>query len=127
MDIPSPTATMDIARLQAARSTPGIEGLTGKNEAELRRTAEDFEAVFVHQFLEAMWTGVKTDGPFGGGHSEGIYRSMLNDEFAKSITGQGGIGLADQIYRELVGLQEVGGGHRAPSSDHREPSLTENG
>ena len=32
---------------------------------------------------------------------------MLVDEYAKSVTSQGGVGLANHIYRELIGAQEA--------------------
>ncbi|MEQ9640474.1 MAG: rod-binding protein [Alphaproteobacteria bacterium] len=69
-------------------------------------TAKDFESFFVSQMLEQISTGIKTDGPFGGGHAEKIYRSMMNGEYAKAITQTGGIGLADTVYREILALQE---------------------
>jgi Rod binding domain-containing protein len=33
---------------------------------------------------------------------------MLVDEYAKSVSAQGGVGLANHIYRELVNAQEAG-------------------
>lgn len=81
-------------------------GETGATD-EARRTAEEFEAVFVSQMLQHMTAGIKTDGPFGGGPGEGMFRSMLNGEYAKAISGRGGIGIADHIYRQIIALQEV--------------------
>jgi len=54
-----------------------------------------------------MFSGVKTDGPFGGGSAEESWRGFLLDEYGKSITASGGIGIADAVYSELVALQEV--------------------
>lgn len=68
--------------------------------------AQDFESFFVRQMLEQLSADIKTDGPFGGGHAEKIYRSMMNGEYAKAITQNGGIGLADTVYREIMALQE---------------------
>ena len=34
------------------------------------------------------------------------YRSMMVSEYAKLVTKSGGIGLSDQIYRELLKMQE---------------------
>ena len=74
---------------------------------EARGAAEAFESIFLAQFLDQMFRGIKTDGPFGGGFSEGIYRSMVNEEVAKSISKAGGIGIADAVYREILSLQEI--------------------
>lgn len=77
-----------------------------KNQ-QARQTAEEFEAFFLSQMFNSMSSGLKTDGAFGGGHSEKIFRDMLNDEYAKSMSRQGGVGIADMVYREILALQEV--------------------
>lgn len=68
--------------------------------------ARSFEAFFLTQMLEQMSAGIETDGPFGGGQSEKLYRSMLNQQYAQHLSEAGGIGLADTIYAELIKLQE---------------------
>jgi Rod binding domain-containing protein len=72
----------------------------------LRTAAEEYEAVFLSQMLETMTAGIKTDGPFSGGPAEGIYRSMLNQQYGKAISKAGGIGIADAVYREMLRIQE---------------------
>ncbi|MCL4166817.1 UNVERIFIED_CONTAM: hypothetical protein GTU68_047996 [Idotea baltica] len=57
--------------------------------------------------LKSMSVGIKTDGPFGGGQSEEIYRDLMNEQLGKSVSGQGGIGMSDAIYREILKNQEV--------------------
>ena len=54
-----------------------------------------------------MFKGIKTDGPFGGGHGESMYREMQFQEYAKAIAHKGGVGIADSIVRELMNTQEV--------------------
>jgi Rod binding domain-containing protein len=72
-----------------------------------REVAEEFEAVFLNTILETMFSGVKTDGMFGGGHSESMYRSMMNQEYASAIAKSGGIGIADDLYEEILRVQEA--------------------
>ncbi len=74
---------------------------------EVRRVAEEFEAVFISQMLAPMFQGLKTDELFGGGPGEDIYRSVLVEEYGKSIARAGGIGLSDAIQREILRLQEA--------------------
>lgn len=76
-------------------------------DAAARKTANEFESMFLSQMLEHMSTGIKTDGPFGGGQGEAMFRSLLNQEYAGLLTKQGGIGIADHIYRQILALQEV--------------------
>ncbi len=76
-------------------------------DLKAKQTAEEFEAFFLSQMLNNMTSGLQTDTTFGGGESEKIFRSMLHDEYAKSMSRQGGIGIADMVYREILALQEV--------------------
>ncbi len=91
-------ATTQNNRLQA--STPF--------EKKARDTAESFEAVFLSQILKSMSIGMKSDGPFGGGHSEEVFQDMMSEQMATQIAKNGGIGLSDSIYREILKTQEVG-------------------
>ncbi len=70
------------------------------------KAAKEFEASFLTAMLEQMWTGIEAEAPFGGGHAEKVYRSMVVGEYAKSISAAGGIGIADQVYREILSAQE---------------------
>jgi len=74
---------------------------------KLRETAEEFEAVFLSQMLKPMFEGIETDGPFGGGQAEGMWRSLMVDEYGKSIAKSGGIGIAESVMSEMLRLQEV--------------------
>jgi peptidoglycan hydrolase FlgJ len=54
-----------------------------------------------------MFTAVDGEGPIGGSPGIGVWRSFLNDEYAKSFAKAGGIGLADHVYRTLIAQQEA--------------------
>ena len=84
------------------------EALARSRDPEaVRRAAEDFEAVFLSQMLAPIFATIKTDALFGGGPSEDIYRSLLVEEYGKSIAKSGGIGIADQVQREILAIQEA--------------------
>lgn len=95
----------NISAAQIAANTPRPEG--SQTERQAREAAESFEAIFLAQMLNSMFSGIESDGPFSGGHSEKMYRTMLNEEYAAAISRQGGIGIADQVYQEILKLQEV--------------------
>lgn len=71
-----------------------------------REQAVDFEAVFLNNMFSQMFTGIDGEGPFGGG-KPGVWRSFLTDEYSKSFAKQGGIGIADHVYRALLNQQEA--------------------
>ena len=76
---------------------------------QVRRAAEEFEASFLAQMLQPMFQGLSTDGPFGGGQPEGVFRSLLVDEYARGMARAGGIGIAQAVGDELLKMQEVRG------------------
>ncbi len=75
---------------------------------EIRKTAEDFETMMISQMLRPMFAGLKTEAPFGGGHAEEMWRSVMIDELGKEMTKAGGIGVTDQVMREMIKMQEDG-------------------
>jgi len=91
--------------LQESKSAP----IFGKNltEEKVRQTARDFEAFFLGQILQPMFESINPEPPFGGGHAEKIWRSMMVDEMGKAMAKAGGIGISDSIQREILRLQEV--------------------
>jgi Rod binding domain-containing protein len=73
----------------------------------VRRAAEEFESVFLSEMLAPMFESLQTDGLGGGGMGEEIFRPMLVERYAESITRSGGVGIADSIIRELMRMQET--------------------
>jgi flagellar protein FlgJ len=73
-----------------------------KNIERLKQACEDFESIFVDFMLQQMRQTVPPNDLFGGGHAEQLYTSMMDSELAKSISRQRGLGLADQMYRQLI-------------------------
>lgn len=85
---PTPqTTTADLARTKA------------------RDAAEKFEGQFLSFMLQQMFEGVKADGPFGGGHGEEMFRSLMTEAMGKQMARKGGIGLADTVQREILKMQ----------------------
>ncbi len=74
---------------------------------QVRRVAEDFEAVFISQMLAPIFETLGSDELFGAGPGEDVYRSMLVEQYGKAIARSGGIGLAEAVQREILRLQEV--------------------
>jgi Rod binding domain-containing protein len=80
---------------------------TGRQGAadELRRAAEEFEAVFLSEMLAPMFAGLDSDGLGGGGMGEQIFRPMLIERYAEALSQAGGVGIADSVVREMLRLQ----------------------
>ncbi|MBV9261336.1 MAG: rod-binding protein [Pseudolabrys sp.] len=74
-------------------------------QTKAKAAAQDFEAVFVNNMFQQMFTDTGGDGPMGGSGPAGVWRSFLTDEYAKSFVKAGGIGIADQVYKTLLAQQ----------------------
>jgi peptidoglycan hydrolase FlgJ len=97
----------DIANaMTIARSAPVQAPQATANVAAAKKAAKDFEAVFLAQVMGQMFEGISTDGPFGGGQGEAMFRSLMMDEYGKQLSAQGGIGLAASVTRQLLSMQE---------------------
>lgn len=93
------------AALEGAKKVPEIGRFT--TEAQAREAAEKFEAFFLSQMMQPMFANIDVEEPFGGGNAEKIWRSMMVDEYGKSMAKSGGIGIADTVYREILRAQEA--------------------
>ncbi|MEC8203123.1 MAG: rod-binding protein [Pseudomonadota bacterium] len=76
---------------------------------QINTVAQDFEAFFVSKMMETMMSGIKTDGPFGGGQGEKVFRSIMIQEYGKEAAKQGNFGIADAVQQQLLKMQEVHG------------------
>ena len=102
-DVKAAAIAQQATQLQPIKNP--AEGIKTRQAA--KTAAEDFEAVFISQMLETMFQGIKTDGPFGGGQGENVFRSLMIKEYGQQISKAGGIGIADNVYREILKLQEI--------------------
>jgi Rod binding domain-containing protein len=93
------------AAFQMAKTPPTLGKLN--NNEKIREVAENFEAFFLGQMLQPMFSSIEPAKPFGGGHAEKIWKSLMVDEVGKSMAKNGGIGIANMIQRDLLKMQEV--------------------
>lgn len=81
-----------------------------------KEAAQDFEAFFLSRMMETMFEGISTDGMFGGGHAEKIYRSMLINEYGKAMAKTGTVGVADYVMKSILDMQEAFSQGNIPTS-----------
>lgn len=87
-------------------SLPGDKPKTTNAADKARSTSQEFEAMFLNSMLQPMFNGVN-EGPFSGGQGANVWRSFLTDEYSKMIAKNGGVGIADHVYRSLLAQQEI--------------------
>jgi len=100
------SATTEIqGAISLAQSVPVHAPKAASTAAATQKAAQQFEGVLISQMLNGMFEGVKTDGMFGGGEGEEMFRSLMIDEYGKQIAAQGGLGLSAGVTQELLRQQ----------------------
>jgi Rod binding domain-containing protein len=109
MDESLPLAATNAITYGTAPQTSGATsgGTSGTVDiAGAQKAGQDFEAFFLSQVFENMFSSVGTDPTFGGGNGETIYRSLLLQEYSKVAARSASTGIADSVTREIIKLQE---------------------
>jgi Rod binding domain-containing protein len=86
---------------------PSGNALSPEQIAKTQKTAQDFEAMALGEMLKPMFDTVDTSkGMFGGGIGEATWKPMMVEEMAKSMAQSGGVGIASEVMKEMLNLQE---------------------
>lgn len=90
----------------ANKAELAAQKIDAATDKKLKKTADDFESVFLEQSFDRMFSSLGEEGPLGNGGTGGdVWRSMLSNEYAKSVVKSGGVGISQTIYSELLKLQ----------------------
>lgn len=104
----SAVANVSAAQIASAQTTASTQsGLSAEALEKTRKAAIEFEGMTIGEMLQPMFDTVDTaNGLFGGGAAESQFRSLQVLEMGKQIANNGGIGLADSVYRQMLAMQE---------------------
>ncbi len=103
---PTPTVTLGGATTTPkAGDAPAAPGATEAQKASAKEAGQKFESQFLSSMFQQMFQGLQTDGPFGGGFGEEMFRSVMTDVMAKQVVKAGGVGVADTVQREILKMQ----------------------
>jgi len=73
-----------------------------KIRGKAKEAAQNFEAMFLSNMFQQMFTNIDGDGPFGGSGALKVWRSFMTDQYAKSFAKGGGIGIAGMVYDAIL-------------------------
>ena len=95
-------------RAQSAAFKPLKTPAAGKtlDPKDIKRTADDFETLFLEQMFNHMFNTIEVDKTTGGGQGEETVRSLLVNAYAKNVVKAGGVGLSSSIARDILKIQE---------------------
>lgn len=101
-DISSP---QNISLQKKDSKSPFMQG--EKFLEHVQQAAKDFEGVTISELLKPMFDTVdESKNYFGGGEAEQQFRSLQVTELGKQIANNGGIGLAESVYKKMLEMQE---------------------
>jgi len=83
-----------------------IGGMNISSQDKLKKTAQEFESVFITQLLNTIDSTVEKSGFMSGGMIEQKFKSMMNQYIAQDISKSpnANFGLAKQIYEQMKNM-----------------------
>jgi len=98
--------SMGALKRQALQDQPGA----------LRAAAQQFELLFLDMTMKSMRATVPGESMLDNEASR-LFTGMLDQEFARGITRQGGLGLADLLVKQLSQLHGTPGQDQGQAAD----------
>ncbi len=90
-----------------SRSANGAGSDMEKASPAIKSAAEDFEAMFLKEMLQQMFSDKESNELDGDPETDNIYQSMMVEQYGKIIARAGGIGVADYVTRTMLQMQEA--------------------
>ena len=95
----------DVFASQTVQSKSGIESAkaaaAAKDRNELKKAAQQFEAIFINQLLKVMRETIEETDSSEGGFGKTIYTEMFDQEIAQNMAKSGALGIGDILYKNL--------------------------
>ena len=100
------TKDVDKGEFAAQLATATERAQEAKDDAKLKKTCQDMEAMFLNMMMADMRKTVQKSKLVDDSKEE-IMTSMLDSEMTKNMAKAGGMGLADMMYRQLRITEKV--------------------
>lgn len=81
---------------------PGADAKSDTASPELVEAAREFEALIMNMMLKSMRSTVERGDLFGDTKHIETYEQLLDQEYAKGMADQGGLGFADLIVKQFA-------------------------
>jgi flagellar protein FlgJ len=94
-------STLDSTSLLAASQKAPDTSRSQRDKKALKKTCQDFEAIFIQSLFKSMRKTVPDGGVFKKDNATEIYQDMFDQEISKNISRKQSLGLAEQMYRQI--------------------------
>jgi peptidoglycan hydrolase FlgJ len=98
--VPTDLLTSAEQRLGGSISASKITA-AAKQKSELKKVAQDFEAVFISHMLKVMRETIDESGLMDGGFGKSVYTELFDQETAVNMARKGTLGIGDILYKSL--------------------------
>ena len=96
MPLPLSALTLQANQLKKIPEPKGVS-----DDAKLRESANDFEAIFIQQMLKSMRKTSFESDLLPKSEGEKVFQSLLDEQYALLSAKSGSLGLAEMIYQQL--------------------------
>ena len=104
----TPQALQNTYQRQVSKPRNWGESLSDAEKRSIHKAAEKFEAMYVSDMMNYMFTDTDMSGnAFGGGPGEKMYQSLMVNEYGNTMAKSGQAGIAPVLEREMLRLQEL--------------------
>jgi flagellar protein FlgJ len=117
------SAFSQLAETKMDRLQKQAESGEYKDDAELKKLAQQFESIFMNQLMKSMRATLPKDGLLSS-FSVDMYESMFDQEVAGEMSKGQGMGLADVLYTQLSRMNGTAPG-ADENSEAGEPAIPE--
>lgn len=93
---------MKIESAQIMPPPPDDSFLTEEQKGQMKKVAQSFESLFVNQLISEMRKSVPKGGMIPESHAERVYRSMLDNEYANTLSETDQLGVGKLVYEQLL-------------------------
>ncbi len=89
--------------INAAKAENSINELKNnpKSSHELKKAAQDFEAVLLNMVLKAMWKTIPESDLFEKNSATEIYEGLMHSSLSEEMASNGGFGIAKVLVQQL--------------------------
>ena len=85
------------------------------SEKKIEKVSREFESIFLHKLLSSMRKTVPKSGLLDSFATD-MYKSMMDEEIAKEMSKNKGMGMGEMIYNDLSNINRVSRGQTLQST-----------
>ena len=108
--------TGNVGKPLRASSSTLVPNTEATQQAKIEKAGEQFEAMMLQEMLKSMWSTVPSGGMLTSSHEEEMFRDMLNEAVAGTISHGEGIGIKNVVIKDIKQLEHLETGAK-PSKD----------